>query len=293
LKRLIVTADDVGLHPGMTRGALAAHDRGIVTAVSVAANGRAFDDAVERLRDRPALDVGIHLVLVEERPLSPPAEVRSLLGRDGAFLPGFRAFARRYFLGGINPAEVETQLRRQIERLLATGLRVVHANGHQHLHVLPEVFEVVLRLTEEHGIPFVRLPREPAVARRWSPRSAQLAVLNHFGRRARRRWERAGRSAAPQRTIGLVEAGHLTAERLRRSLEHVEGLTELVCHPGLGGEALAAEYAWGYGWDEETAALCDPGLPELLRSRGIELTSFSRLPAGPAISAASSPATAR
>lgn len=276
MKKLIVTADDVGLHPGMTQGALAAHDRGIVTAVSVAANGRAFDDAVERLRDRPALDAGIHLVLVEERPLAPPGEVRSLLGRGGAFLPGFRAFAGRYFLGGIKPAEVEAELRRQIERLLATGLRFVHANGHQHLHVLPKVFEVVLRLTEEHGIPFVRLPQEPAVSRRWSPRTAQLAVLNHFGRKARRQWERAGRSATPERTIGLVDAGHLTVERLRRSLEHAAGLTEFVCHPGLGGAALAAEYAWGYGWDEETAALCDPGLPELLREAGIELTSFSR-----------------
>ena len=32
LKKLVVTADDVGLHPGMTRGALAAADAGIVTA---------------------------------------------------------------------------------------------------------------------------------------------------------------------------------------------------------------------------------------------------------------------
>ncbi len=283
MKKLIVTADDVGLHPGMTRGALAAHDGGIVTAVSVAANGRAFEDAVDRLRDRSGLnglDVGIHLVLVEERPLAPPDEVRSLLGPNGAFLPGFRAFATRYFLGGVDSVQVETELRRQIERLLATGLRVVHANSHQHLHVLPKVFEVVLRLTAEHGIPYVRLPNEPAVSGAWSLRSAQLAVLNHFGRRARRRWESARRPAAPERTIGVLEAGHLTVERLRRSLEGAGHLTEFVCHPGLGGDALAAEYAWGYGWDEETAALCDPRLPELLREAGIELTSFSRLPAG-------------
>lgn len=279
MRKLIVTADDVGLHPGMTRGALAAHDGGIVTAVSVAANGRAFEDAVERLRERPALDVGIHLVLVEERPLSPPGEVRSLLGRGGAFLPGFQAFARRYFLGGIAAAEVEAELRRQIERLLAAGLRVVHANGHQHLHVLPRVFEVVLRLVDEYRIPFVRLPAEPAVAGTWSFRAAQLAVLNHFGRKARARWKRAGRSAPVERTIGVVDAGHLTMERLGGSLEQAAGVTELVCHPGLGGDALAAEYAWGYGWDEETAALCDPRIPELLRAEGIELTSFSRLPA--------------
>ena len=52
---LIVTADDVGLHPGLTAGALEAHDRGIVTACSVVANGRDFRRAAEILRDRPAL----------------------------------------------------------------------------------------------------------------------------------------------------------------------------------------------------------------------------------------------
>jgi hypothetical protein len=66
----------------------------------------------------------------------------------------------------------------------------------------------------------------------------------------------------------------LTAATLRQALDQVEGLTELVCHPGLGGEELAREYDWGYGWDEETETLCDPSLPDLIREKGITLTSF-------------------
>ena len=46
MRQLVVTADDVGLAPGMTRGALEAAERGIVTAVSVAPVGDAFDEAV-------------------------------------------------------------------------------------------------------------------------------------------------------------------------------------------------------------------------------------------------------
>jgi predicted glycoside hydrolase/deacetylase ChbG (UPF0249 family) len=277
LRRLVVTADDVGLHPGMTRGALAAHDAGIVTAVSVAAVGCAFEPAVELLRERPALDVGIHLTLVGERPLSSPERIPSLVGRDGALLPGYPALAWRWMGGGIATGEIEAELRLQIERLLATGLPVVHANAHQHLHVLPPVFAVVLRLAEEHGIRFVRIPAEPALA--WTPRGAQLALLNHLGRRARRRL--AGRAEAVERTIGLIDAGHLTVERLRRALAGAGATSELVCHPGLGADRkdrdLAAAYAWDYEWGAETAALCDPRVPEMLRSAGIELTSFSQL----------------
>ncbi len=260
----------------MTRGSIEAHDRGIVTACSVVANGRAFEEAVGILKDRPRLDVGVHLTLVGERPLSPPERVPSLVDGTGNFLGDFRAFTRRYLLGGIAAAEIEQELRRQIECLLGAGLTLVHANSHQHLHVLPRIFEVVLRLAEEHRIPFVRIPREPA-AFRLSPRSLQISILNGIGGTARRRLEASGSVRSTERTVGVVEAGGLTVERLSRILERVEGLTELVCHPGLGNEALAAEYDWGYGWDRETATLCDPGLPELLRSRGIELTSFSWL----------------
>lgn len=272
MKRLIVTADDVGLHPGMTRGALAAHDGGIVTAVSVSPNGRAFEPAVELLRERPRLEVGVHLTLVGERPLSPPGRIPSLVGADGALHAGYPAFAARYALGRIRAADVETELRLQVERLLATGLPVVHLNSHQHLHLLPRVFDAVLKLAGEHRIPAVRIPNEPE-AGRLSPRGLQLGLLNALGRRARAR----GRAASPDRTIGVLSAGHLTAETLRRCLDGVEGVTELVCHPGLGGPEIAAEYAWGYGWDEETAALRDPSLPGLLQERGIALASFSEL----------------
>lgn len=267
MKRLIVTADDVGLHPGMTRGALAAHDGGIVTAVSVSPNGRDFEPAVELLRDRPRLDVGAHLTLVGERPLSDPARIPSLVGPDGRLHARYPAFAARYALGRIRAADLEIELRAQVERLLATGLRVIHLNSHQHLHLLPRVFDVVLELAREYGIPVVRIPGEPEAG--LSPRGLQLRALNALGRRAR------SRVSAPDRTVGVLAAGRLTAAALRRALEHVSGVTELVCHPGLGGAELAREYDWGYGWDEETAALSDPALPGLLREKGISLTSFS------------------
>ncbi|MFL6258853.1 MAG: carbohydrate deacetylase [Thermoanaerobaculia bacterium] len=275
MKTLVVTADDVGLHPGMTLGALRAHEQGIVTACSVVANGRALEDAVERLRDRPKLDVGVHLTFVGgERPLSPPEQVPSLLGPDGAFLPGFRAFATHYFLGRIDAAELESELRRQIERLLAAGLRLVHANSHQHLHVLPRVFEVVLKLAEEYRIPWIRVPRDPAVHRSLNPRALEIAILNGIGRTARRQ---ARGTKTANRTVGILDAGRLTPDRLLHILGNVEGITELVCHPGVGDGELAGVYDWGYGWDEETAALCDEGVKEGLRDREIALTGFSRV----------------
>src|SRR6185436_13645691 len=110
-----------------------------------------------------------------------------------------------------------------------------------------------------------------------SPRGVEISVLNALGRRARRKLERVPHVAAPDATVGVLDAGRLTFERLVRALLQVRGTSELVCHPGLRDADRALSYDWDYGWEGETEALCDPRLPPLLAEAGIELTSFSRL----------------
>lgn len=247
-RRLIVTADDVGLHRGMNEGTIQAHRHGIVTACSLVANGREFQHAVELLRDSPRLEVGVHLTFVEEKPLT-----------DMTFPRKWPGFVWRYF--SFDYKALAAELRAQIEMVLKTGVKVTHLNSHQHLHVLPRVREIVNRLAEEHGIAYVRVPAD----RGGESRPLSMRVLRMLAR--------AGRGN--DQTIGIAEAGHLTSAGIVRLLDHVDGVTELVAHPGIGD--IAASYHWGYNWQEETSALCDPGVGEAIRARGIELTTPSRI----------------
>jgi predicted glycoside hydrolase/deacetylase ChbG (UPF0249 family) len=254
VKSLIVTADDVGLDRGMTEGAIRAHREGIVTACSVVASGAAFDDAVARLRDVPSLEVGVHLALVEERSLT------------GLRMPRkYTTFAPLYLARLLSIDAIERELSAQIERVLASGLRVTHLNGHQHLHLLPRIFRVVARLAREHSIPYVRIVDD----RGGTTRSASMSVLSALGRRAR------DTAFTNDGTIGAAIAGHL--EDVTPLLDHVDGVTELVTHPGVGVLGYAR---WGYEWDRETRALCAPGLREEIARRGIEL----KTPAASALS---------
>ena len=242
MKRLIVTADDVGLHQGMTEGAIRAHVNGIVTACSISANGAAFDDAVSRLRDHPSLEVGVHLTLVEERALT-----------TGASMP------RNYVAFVLSrKRNVEAELRAQIERVLASGLRVTHLNGHQHLHLW--MFPLVLQLAREYGVGYVRRVRDygghPSFIR-----GALLRGIRFLGI-----------GGTNDRTIGVAEAGHLG--EIEPLLDHVSGVTELVTHPGVNVDAYSH---WHYEWDAETRALCDPRLREGIARRGIELTTPSNI----------------
>lgn len=276
MKHLIVTADDVGLHRAMTLGAVRAHREGIVTACSVAATGRELDHAAELLHDCPALDVGVHLTLVEDRPLSDPERIPTLVTRDGTFLPSYRRFATRYALGRVSIPEVERELRAQIERVLAKGLSPCHLNGHQHVHVLPRVFDVVLSLAREYGIPYVRVPDDhvpvgTAVARRLA-----LAALGRLARRAKHKTRAAG-LFANDRTIGVADAGHLDAGRLTRLLREVSSVTELVAHPGIDRALISRSYHWNYDWDIETDALCSPAVREALFANRIALGGIREL----------------
>ena len=242
MKRLIVTADDVGLDRGMTAGAIEAHRHGIVTACSIVANGREFDDAVARLRDTPSLEVGVHLTLVEERALTtgeamPRNYIRFLLSR---------------------PRNIEPELRAQIEKVLATGLRVTHLNSHQHLHLWPRIRRIVSRLATEYGIKFVRVVNDRGGQRR----RLTMWALNHVA------------AAVPgRRTIGIADAGHLTADRIAELLDFVDDTTELVTHPGIGVRAYPH---WRYEWETETRALCDPRVRETIVARNIELIAPSQ-----------------
>jgi predicted glycoside hydrolase/deacetylase ChbG (UPF0249 family) len=228
----------------MTEGAIRAHRDGIVTSCSVVANGTAFDDAVARLRDVPALEVGVHLTLVEERSLTGISFPKSYLG---------------FVLGRKNLVAIELELRAQIERVLVTGLGVTHLNGHQHLHMLPSIFAMVSRLADEYGIGYVRRVRDRG-GRGGVVRRASIAALNLLG---------SGGS-----TVGIMEAGHLTADRIIDLLPHVGGVTELVTHPGLGIDDYPH---WRYAWDTETEALCDPRVRKAIADRGIELIAPSEL----------------
>ena len=47
--------------------------------------GDAATDAVTRARTMPGLGVGLHIVLVEGRPILPPAKLSDLVEKDGSF----------------------------------------------------------------------------------------------------------------------------------------------------------------------------------------------------------------
>ncbi|HZM49011.1 MAG TPA: ChbG/HpnK family deacetylase [Vicinamibacteria bacterium] len=271
MRRLIVSGDDLGLHPGINAGVVRCHREGIVTSASLCANGGAFEDAVAALRGAPDLDVGVHLTLVGEAPLLPKGSLPTL-APEGRLPPHFGALFLRLTLRRVRMAEVEEEMTAQVARARDAGLRVTHLDSHQHVHLHPALLPAVLRVARRFGIGAVR-----AAARSVSGSGLRPGLIGLVSKLGSRRLRVAG-VRTPDTLVGLAETGRLDEARLRAVVVALpEGTSELVCHPGAGDGAIASAYGWGFRWDEEAAALTAPAVRETLRREGIQLIAYRDL----------------
>ena len=88
---LIVNADDYAMSPGVSRGILEAHARGVVTSTTALVNTPGAKEALAAARaGAPALGLGLHVNLSFGRPVLPPSAVPSLVGDEGHFFSGAR-----------------------------------------------------------------------------------------------------------------------------------------------------------------------------------------------------------
>jgi len=275
---LIVHADDFGLSEKINEGILLAHKHGVLTSTSLVANGAAFEDALHICNSMPSLDVGVHLTLVEEKPLLNANTIPSLVREDGSFYPNIIEFGKRYMTGRICLEEVRAELSAQIKKVSGYDICVTHLDSHQHLHMLPKVLEITLELAKKYDVPAVRIPSESFRIHlinepRLLLRAAQLLILRLFCYR--------GRNAQTVRTdhfFGFLYGGNLHKQNLLRLLAALPrgGTCELMCHPGLH-DTNTRYRQWGYNWSEELSALTDPDISNLVSTRGIKLISYRDL----------------
>jgi len=288
VKNLIVNADDLGWSDGVNRGIAEAHRNGIVTSASVLANGTAFLAAVELVRAMPGIGVGVHLNLSDGSPVAEPETVTSLLNDRGEFAGGPEGLLLRMARRAVELREVEREWDAQITLVREAGIAPTHLDGHKHVHMLPGLFEIALRLAKRHGIAAIRVAHEESSlrtalgARREQHggivmrQGVQARGLKLLARDAREIAERAGIAAADY-FCGIAQTGELTREGVERLLRSLpDGTTELMVHPGYLDEQLRNSVTrLRESRQEEVRILTDTGIRNVVASEGIRLIDYS------------------
>jgi chitin disaccharide deacetylase len=278
MKNLIITADDFGAAEAVNAAVEQAHEQGILSAASLMVAGAASADAIRRARAMPSLRVGLHLVLVEGRPVLPAGAVPDLVDGKGNFRSDMaRTGAAMFFFPGVR-RQLEAEMTAQFSAFAATGLALDHVNAHKHFHLHPTIAGLIVKLGERFGVRGARVPLEPqGVLAAIEPHraSATVALTAPFARALRGRFKRAG-IAAPDQVFGLAWSGAMRPERLAGLLAHLpDGLSEIYMHPATGAYPGSAP---GYEYAKELAALTDPRMAGLIRQRDIRLGGFADFP---------------
>ena len=183
-------ADDLGLHPSVDRAVFRLFEAGAIEGASILVTGCTFRQASRKARGL-GMPVSLHLALVDTKPISAPSDVPTLLGAGGRFPPYFGTVVWRSLRGTMNRVELRLEIERQIQEFCEAGLVTrngLTVDGHQHLHLLPDVFEYLLQFAPRFGLTAFRLPlRSPYERRKLRPRSFAFAMAEVLGERARNR----------------------------------------------------------------------------------------------------------
>jgi predicted glycoside hydrolase/deacetylase ChbG (UPF0249 family) len=172
---IVVTADDLGLSPGVTRGILEAHRRGVVRSASLIVTYDSAPEAAALGRTEPDLEIGLHVDVVGGRPVSDPADVPSLCDEDGRFL-GLGEFTRRLVTGRVRARELAMEVRAQAALARLWGILPLAWDSHRHVHLMPPVARVVGRVARDEGVRWIRRARSP---RAWTgPKQAALRAAS-------------------------------------------------------------------------------------------------------------------
>jgi len=248
-------ADDYGLFKTQSRRILKCRRDGVLTGISIIANGCELDSCLRMLpEEKPELTV--HLNLMSGHCVAPADKVDLLVDENGVFNVRFRDLLLSPFTGRMRKyrEQIREEYRAQIKVLLPLfreSGQPLRVDGHAHWHVLPVAFDALMDLQREDGeidIRYIRLPYEPfgLYLRNFTRvfpfppiNIVKSVLLRILIRRDLLCWSREMKSVEKKVFLGVMFSGCFDIRRMRALIPGALELAgrkgqklEILAHPG-------------------------------------------------------------
>ena len=152
---VLIRVDDVGMSHSVNTATADFIKTGIPFSASIMVPTPWFNEAVEILKDKKHVAVGLHLTLTAEfrqykwGPVAGISKVPSLVTPQGYFPTSVRDF----LLSDYRLTDIETEIRAQIQKALNAGLTVSYVDHHMGIaRATPEIAAVIEKVAAEFDI---------------------------------------------------------------------------------------------------------------------------------------------
>jgi len=156
-KLLILHADDLGVAHSENAASLDALDKGVINSASIMIPTPWVTEVAEYAKKNPNADLGLHLTLTSEwatyrwGSTAPRDQVPSLHDPDGTLPRSTMTVMTRAKLD-----EVEKELRAQIDRAYAIGIKPTHVDSHMGaLFNNPQLMATYVKVARSYKLPFL------------------------------------------------------------------------------------------------------------------------------------------
>jgi predicted glycoside hydrolase/deacetylase ChbG (UPF0249 family) len=284
-KKVIITADDLGINSHINQGIIESFQQGILTSTALLMNVPETQQGIELAKNHPDLEVGIHLSIVEGLALrgseSTITDAIKYFDNKICLIKNWKDFLKKYVLHQINFSELEEELELQIRLFLRHFTHIPFLNGTQHMHILPGVWKIVLKLARKYSVKSIRIPgfTKPSVL--WiNKRFPFIIPFQMLGEMARKDCRKYG-IKYPAAVEGMQYSGSIDEKKLLLIMQKLQAeTTEIVMHPGYESTELRENLPWAYkhfNWDWERKALQSDKVKSLIKNDKINCIRFSML----------------
>lgn len=307
-KVVIFHVDDAGMSYESNQGTFQSLDFGIATSCSVMMPCPWAGNFLTESKKKPGMDIGLHLVLTSEwktyrwEPLAGRSLVPSLHDPEGSFWHTVEQVVEHG-----NPDEVYLEIKAQVERALALGIRPSHLDSHMGTLFASEKFlEKYIQVGVEYGIP-VMFPggsnilleesmTAPIIRKLKSegnyregmeiPKPGILLQADSIGKKI---WDLglpvlddlhsiSGNWKLDQPNYSVQDLGKYKVEQFKQILNKMEpGLAMIIIHSSEHSEFFKRFSGSGDSRYADLLAMTDPDLKDFIEKEGIILTTWTEV----------------
>ena len=266
-KLLILHADDLAVAHSVDAASFEALNTGAVSSASILVPGPWLTEVADYAKSHPDADLGLHLTLTSEwktyrwGSVNSSDKVPSLLQSDGTFYSTAEQVATH-----AKPDEVEQEIRAQVERAIAAGIRPTHLDNHMaSLYSTPGLMAAYVKVAHAYHLPFLVVKLTAKRARLMSLLSPNDFVLDNVV------------IANEGMTPGQTKDFYLSAIKNLQP-----GLTEMIVHLGHDDAELQAvtvdHPAFGAAWRQRDFDIVNsPEFKQALRDNHVILVHWRDL----------------